>query len=147
MKSIINNGGRITIGSDGLLMWQDTFTRLEGAITRKDSSMDEATLALNEAIDLPSAIKALTINSAYIMNMENQVGSLEVGKYSDIIILNQNLFEITVAQIHWTEVLNTIVAAKVVFDVSSDPILEKEIEAKYGVDLDFSGGQGHPGCD
>jgi predicted amidohydrolase YtcJ len=100
MKSIINNGGRITIGSDGLLMWQDTFTRLEGAITRKDSSMDEATLALNEAIDLPSAIKALTINSAYIMNMENQVGSLEVGKYSDIIILNQILFEITVAQIH-----------------------------------------------
>jgi predicted amidohydrolase YtcJ len=100
MKSIINNGGRITIGSDGLLMSQDTFTRLEGAITRKDSSMDEATLALNEAIDLPSAIKALTINSAYIMNMENQVGSLEVGKYSDIIILNQNLFEITVAQIH-----------------------------------------------
>ena len=62
MKSIINNGGRITIGSDGLLMWQDTFTRLEGAITRKDSSMDEATLALNEAINLPSAIKALTIN-------------------------------------------------------------------------------------
>ena len=50
MKSVIENGARIALASDGPLMWQDTFTRLQGAITRKDPSKDEEPLALNEAI-------------------------------------------------------------------------------------------------
>ena len=147
MKSVIDNGGRITMGSDGPLMWQDTFTRLQGAVTRKDPSKDEEALALNEAIDLPSAIKAMTLNSAYIMNMEDMVGSLEIGKYADIIILDQNLFEIPVEEISATKVLKTILAGKEVFDSSHDPNEEDGIEEKYGLELDFSGEQGHPGCD
>lgn len=147
MKSVIENGGRITLGSDGPLMWQDTFTRLQGAVTRKDPSKDEEALALNEAIDLPSAIKAMTLNSAYIMNMEDMVGSLEVGKYADIIILDQNLFEIPVEEISATKVLKTILAGKLVFDSSHDPNEKDGIEEKYGLELDFSGEQGHPGCD
>lgn len=147
MKSVIENGGRITLGSDGPLMWQDTFTRLQGAVTRKDPSKDEEALALNEAIDLPSAIKAMTLNSAYIMNMEDMVGSLEVGKYADIIILDQNLFEIPVEEISSTKVLKTILAGKLVFDSSHDPNEKDGIEEKYGLELDFSGEQGHPGCD
>jgi predicted amidohydrolase YtcJ len=147
MKSVIENGGRITLGSDGPLMWQDTFTRLQGAVTRKDPSKDEEALALNEAIDLPSAIKAMTLNSTYIMNMEDMVGSLEIGKYADIIILDQNLFEIPVEEISSTKVLKTILAGKLVFDSSHDPNEKDGIEEKYGLELDFSGEQGHPGCD
>jgi len=147
MKSVIENGGRITMGSDGPLMWQDTFTRLEGAITRKDPSKNEEALTLNEAIDLPSAIRAMTINAAYLMDTDDQVGSIEIGKYADIIILDQNLFEIAAEKISSTKVLKTLLAGKVVFDSSGDPIDENSIEEKYGLELDFSGEQGHPGCD
>lgn len=147
MKSVIENGGRITMGSDGPLMWQDTFTRLEGAITRKDPSKNEEALTLNEAIDLPSAIRAMTINAAYLMDTDDQVGSIEIGKYADIIILDQNLFEIAAEKISSTKVLKTLLTGKVVFDSSSDPIDENSIEEKYGLELDFSGEQGHPGCD
>jgi predicted amidohydrolase YtcJ len=147
MKSVIENGGRITLGSDGPLMWQDTFTRLEGAITRKGPSKDEEALALNEAIDLATAIRAMTINSAYVMNSEDKVGSLEIGKYADIIVLDQNLFEISVEEISSTKVLKTVLAGKVVFDSFHDPIEKGGIEEKYGLELDFSGDQGHPGCD
>lgn len=147
MKSVIENGGRITMGSDGPLMWQDTFTRLEGAITRKDPSKNEEALTLNEAIDLPSAIRAMTINAAYLMDTDGQVGSIEIGKYADIIILDQNLFEIAAEKISSTKVLKTLLAGKVVFDSSGDPIDENSIEEKYGLELDFSGEQGHPGCD
>ena len=109
---------------------------------------DEVSLkALNEAIDLPAAIKAMTINSAYIMNQDDLVGSIEIGKYADIIILDQNLFEIPVNKISETKVLKTILAGKVVFDYSSDPNEEDGIEEKYGLELDLSGKQGHPGCD
>ncbi len=135
------------MGSDGPLMWQDTFTRLEGAITRKDPSKNEEALTLNEAIDLPSAIRAMTINAAYLMDTDDQVGSIEIGKYADIIILDQNLFEIGAEKISSTKVLKTLLAGKVVFDSSGDPIDENSIEEKYGLELDFSGEQGHPGCD
>ncbi len=147
MKSVIENGGRITMGSDGPLMWQDTFTRLEGAITRKDPSKNEEALTLNEAIDLPSAIRAMTINAAYLMDTDDQVGSIEIGKYADIIILDQNLFEIGAEKISSTKILKTLLAGKVVFDSSGDPTDENSIEEKYGLELDFSGEQGHPGCD
>ena len=147
MKSVIENEGRIALASDGPLMWQDTFTRLQGAITRKDPSKDEEALALNEAIDLPEAIKAMTINSAYIMNQDDQVGSIEKGKYADLIILDKNLFEIPVEEISTTKVLKTILAGRVVFDNTIDPNDEGSIEKKYELDLDLSGDQGHPGCD
>lgn len=147
MKSVIENEGRIALASDGPLMWQDTFTRLQGAITRKDPSKDEEALALNEAIDLPEAIKAVTINSAYIMNQDAQVGSIEKGKYADLIILDKNLFEIPVEEISTTKVLKTILAGRVVFDNTKDPNDESSIEKIYQLDLDLSGDQGHPGCD
>jgi len=147
MKSVIENEGRIALASDGPLMWQDTFTRLQGAITRKDPSKDEEALALNEAIDLPEAIKAMTINSSYIMNQDDQVGSIEKGKYADLIILDKNLFEIPVEEISTTKVLKTILAGRVVFDNTVDPSDEGSIEKKYELDLDLSGDQGHPGCD
>jgi len=64
-----------------------------------------------------------------------------------VLILDQNLFEIPVEKISSTKVLKTILAGKVVFDISSDPNAEEGIEEKYGIDLDLSGEQGHPGCD
>ena len=79
--------------------------------------------------------------------MDDKVGSLEIGKYADIIILDKNLFEIPVEEISSTKVLKTILAGKVVFDSSSDPNEEDGIEEKYGLELDLSGEQGHPGCD
>ena len=147
MKSVIDNGGRIALASDGPLMWQDTFTRLQGAITRKEPGKDVEALASNEAIDLKEAIKAMTINAAYIMNQDDLVGSIEKGKYADIIILDKNLFEIPVEEISTTKVLKTILAGRLVYNSSSDPSEESGIEKKYGLDLDFSGEQGHPGCE
>jgi len=52
-----------------------------------------------------------------------------------------------VDKISATKVLKTILAGKEVFDSSHDPNEENGIEKKYGLELDFSGEQGHPGCD
>ena len=148
MKSVIENGGRIALASDGPLMWQDTFTRLQGAITRKEPGIDDTeALAINEAIDLKEAIKAMTLNSAYIMNQDDQVGSIEIGKYADIIVLDKNLFEIPVEEISTTKVNKTMLVGRIVYDSSIDPCEVTAIEEKYGLELDLSGEQGHPGCE
>lgn len=147
MKSVAENGGRFVIASDGPLMWQETFARLESAITRTAPPGETEPLAPNEAIDLATAIKAMTLDSAYLMNNEDSVGSIEVGKQADMIILNQNLFDIPVTKINSTKVLKTIFDGKVVYDASSSPTGVVAIEKHYRTDLDFTGKHGYPGCE
>ena len=81
------------------------------------------------------------------MNLENEVGSIELGKCADLSVLSQNLFEIPSAQIDATHVLLTLFDGKVVFDSDTSPVGETEIGEYYDVDLDLSGADGHPGCE
>ena len=54
--------------------------------------MQNAITRSPQEISLEEAIKAYTINAAYVMRQEDKVGTLEVGEEADFIILNQNLF-------------------------------------------------------
>ena len=147
MKSLVEHGGRFVIASDGPLMWQEPFARLESAITRVAPAGGTEPVAPHEAIDLPTAIKAMTLDSAYLMNSEESVGSIEVGKRADMIVLDQNLFDIPEPSIDSNKVLTTIFDGRVVYDASSSPTGVVAIEERYGAHLDFSGEHGHPGCE
>jgi predicted amidohydrolase YtcJ len=65
---------------------------------------------------LPEAIKAYTLDGAYRDRRENILGSVEVGKLADMIIISQNLFNVAPMQIANTKVLMTMVDGKVVYD-------------------------------
>ena len=104
-------------------------------------------LAVHEAINLQLGIKAMTLDSAYLMNMEDEVGSIEVGKFADMIVLDRNLFEIPDAEISECKVALTLVNGKAVFDASGSPIGEEAIEKQFDVQLDFTGQVGHPCCE
>ena len=69
---------------------------------------------IEESIDLESAIDAFTINAAFINNLEKETGSIEVGKYADLVVLDQNLFEIEVYDISETKALLTLFEGRVV---------------------------------
>jgi predicted amidohydrolase YtcJ len=43
---------------------------------------------------LENAIKAITIFPAWQLHMEDKIGTLEVGKYADIVVLEKNLFDV-----------------------------------------------------
>jgi predicted amidohydrolase YtcJ len=49
------------------------------------------------------------------MRQESQVGSLEVGKEADFIVLNQNLFDINPTRIGQTLVLETYLKGRRVY--------------------------------
>ncbi|MFH6605085.1 amidohydrolase family protein [Maribacter algicola] len=61
-------------------------------------------------------MKAYTINSAYVMRQENKVGTLEVGKEADFIVLSQNLFDIPTNQINQTQVLETYLKGELIYE-------------------------------
>ncbi len=51
-----------------------------------------------------------------MLGVEDDLGSIEVGKHADVIVLDQNLFEIDPDDISNTKVLQTILGGDVVFD-------------------------------
>ena len=64
-----------------------------------------------ERIALEGAIAAFTINAAFVNHLDTTTGSIEVGKRADLIVLNQNLFEIPAEAISDTEVLLSYLVA------------------------------------
>ncbi|HEX9637350.1 MAG TPA: amidohydrolase family protein, partial [Acidobacteriota bacterium] len=72
-----------------------------------------------QAIDLPTALAAYTIGSAYALGLEQQTGSIEVGKAADLIVLGSNLFTIDPHEIGRTEVLLTLLDGRPVYRAAS----------------------------
>ena len=86
-----------------------------------------AAIALREALEpqdqvltLAEAVEAYTLGGARMLGIDEQIGSVEVGKKADLILLDQNLFEIDVAEIPKTKVIATMFDGKFVHDIAFD---------------------------
>ena len=69
----------------------------------------------DQTVSVNSALKALTINSAWQIKMENKIGSIKVGKYADFVILDKNPFKVPQKEIKNINVLQTIVNGNTIF--------------------------------
>jgi predicted amidohydrolase YtcJ len=115
IKSIQEAGGMIAFGSDWFVSTPNPFPQMETAVTRQGATgILKEPLLIEESIDLESAIDAFTINAAFVNNLEKETGSIEVGKYADLVVLDQNLFEIEVYDISETKALLTLFEGRVV---------------------------------
>lgn len=70
----------------------------------------------NQAVSLMKMLEMYTVNGAYQMGLEDKIGSLEVGKLADMVILEKDLFELELKDIAEVEVNSTIIGGKVVFE-------------------------------
>lgn len=115
IRSVINAGGMIAFGSDWSVSTANPLPQIETAVTRADADQDDETFMPHETIDLASALAAFTINSAYVNGIEKETGSIEVGKLADLIVLDQNLFDIPAKEISDTKVLLTLLGGQAVY--------------------------------
>lgn len=104
LKKLQAANARVTLSSDWDVSTLNPFVGLQHAVTR---SPQELTLA--------EAIKAYTLNPAYVMRQETITGSLEVGKEADLIMLNKNPFDIDAEKISTIKVLETYLQGKRVY--------------------------------
>ena len=87
---------------------------MEAMVTRKDPYGKYPGQA-GDPITLTQAIKVFTLAGAQVVMQEKENGSIEVGKYADMIVLDRNLFDIPVENIVSTKVLFTILEGKTVY--------------------------------
>ena len=68
-----------------------------------------------EAVSVMEMLKVYTINGAEQMRMEDKIGTLEIGKKADLVVLENDLLNCDVHAISTTKVIYTIVDGKVVY--------------------------------
>ena len=60
------------------------------AIVNRNTRDGTEPLALEEAVTPMEGLQMYTINAAYAMSRENEIGSLEVGKRADMVVLSHD---------------------------------------------------------
>jgi predicted amidohydrolase YtcJ len=77
------------------------------------------TWAPEQAIDRKQALQMITINAAKFISEENLLGSIEKGKYADMVVLNGDYMTVPDDNIDEIEPVITIVGGKVVWDAAA----------------------------
>src|SRR5262249_37588203 len=122
LKSIFEAGGIAGGGSDHMQKIRslrsinpyNPFLGMWVTITRKARWYD-GSLHPEEALTREQALRFYTSNNAYILFREDQVGSLEPGKFADCAVLDRDILSCPVDEIPQTQVLATYLAGKRVF--------------------------------
>jgi predicted amidohydrolase YtcJ len=111
--SVQRSGATVAFGSDWSVSSPNPFEQMETAVTRL-GALGETTEPFlpEEAITLPEAVAAFTINAAYTNRLEKDTGSIESGKRADLVVLDRNLFEIPASEISDTKALVTLFEGK-----------------------------------
>ncbi len=112
-------GARIVFGSDWPVDPLNEWLAMQVAVTRSavgdDAVKYPGRLGIDPGLDLASAIRAMTTDAAYSLHQDQVTGSIETGKYADLIVLDQDLFAIAPDHIAATRVLMTVVGGKTVY--------------------------------
>jgi len=113
-NSILRAHGRFTLGTDWpAASYYSTYKPLDAievALTRQEIGKPDARALspIGERIDLAQALRANTLDAAYQLRLEKNIGSIEVGKFADLAVLQENLFDVPVREIHATPIVMTM---------------------------------------
>ena len=92
-QSALKHGVRFSLHSDYDVTEIGPLRCIENAVTRIMRDGGEV-LAPEQRIPVDQAIRAMTIDAAYQARMEHAIGTLEVGKYADLVVLEEDPMKI-----------------------------------------------------
>ncbi len=106
----------VTLHPNSLLAVEMGVTRTVPSDARAYAHPDfDTSLVPSECVSVQEVIASFTINGAYAAFLDDEIGSLEVGKKADFIILDQNILEMVPTEIHHARVLLTFFDGREVF--------------------------------
>lgn len=119
-RSLMKGGAILAAGSDFPVDSLNPWRQIEQAVTRTgvpdvNQGVYAGALLPKQDLTLKEALRMATMGTAYQLHQNKVTGSIQVGKFADLIVLNQDLFKIPASQIRDTQVLMTMVGGKVVW--------------------------------
>ena len=106
--SMMASGATVTFSSDevslALLDRWNPYLGIETGHTRQEVNDGGKTAEIfppeQERLTIDELLKGYTINPAYSLRLDSEIGSIEAGKCADMVILDDNLFEMDPYEIH-----------------------------------------------
>jgi len=118
LSTIQNSGIVWGFGSDGSRANQILpFTTLWWSVTGK---MVGGAKVLRQTISREDALIAHTRKNAYLVFQENNLGSIQVGKLADLVVLDRDYLTIPADQIRDIKPLMTMVGGRIVYDAGTN---------------------------
>ena len=117
-RSLRAAGAVLAMGSDWSVSTPNPLLEMELAVERvaDDSRGRREAFLPDERIELIDALAAFTAGSAYVNHLDHVTGTLEVGKYADLAVLDRDLFDRGAGAIGETRVVATFVEGVAVFE-------------------------------
>jgi predicted amidohydrolase YtcJ len=118
-KTLHETGVHVAHGSDCPVEKFDVLPGIYCAVTRKDQTgYPENGWYSDQCLSVYDAVKGFTLGAAYASFEEDKKGSITEGKFADLIVLNQNIFEIDKNLIKDTKVDMTILNGEIKYERS-----------------------------
>ena len=108
----------MAMGSDWSVSTPNPLLEMEVAVERvwPESRATKPPFLPGERLTLDEAIRAFTIGSAYVNHLDDETGSIEVGKLADLAVIDRDLFAPAAGPIGDARVILTTVGGEVVFE-------------------------------
>ena len=71
-----------------------------------------------EKLTVEEAVQCYTMNAAHASYQEEKVGSIEPGKFADLVILSENIFEIDPIKIRDAKVITTVFDGEIIYTIN-----------------------------
>src|SRR3989304_3616535 len=101
--------------------YQEPKWAFRGAVVRRSSS--GVPLTQTEKLTIQEALRIHTMGSAYASFSEDSTGSLETGKYADMVIWSHDLYTITALELNDLASEMTIVGGTIRYDAGKNPFV------------------------
>ena len=116
-RTIHRSGAVLVGGSDWSVSTPNVMAELEVAVSRvSPEQRDRAPFLPDEALDLPEALAAFTIGTAYINHLDEATGTIEVGKLADLVVLDRDIFAPDAGPLGDVRVLLTLIEGQSVHE-------------------------------
>jgi predicted amidohydrolase YtcJ len=114
-RMIVSNGIHAGLSSDGMQIapmnpWLHMYYATTGLNVRQRLIND------GQQITRQEALKLYTANNAWFLREENQIGTIEVGKVADLVVLSDDYFTVPDEKLKKIRSVLTVVGGRIVYD-------------------------------
>ncbi|MEU3460439.1 amidohydrolase [Streptomyces sp. NPDC006733] len=120
VREMLEARALVVAGSDWCIVPSvNPWGALESLVTRQEPGGSAERFGSGQAISLEQAFDLFTVNSARQEGMAHRVGRIEPGMLADIVVVDQNPFEVPITQVHATQVQMTFVDGELAFEAGA----------------------------
>lgn len=115
-RSLLDAGARLALGSDFPVEHVDPLLGFYAAVTRQDAEgWPDGGWYAAQRLTREEALRGFTLDAAYAAFQEDELGSLEPGKFADFVILSHDIMTVPASQILETDVVATYLGGEAVY--------------------------------